>query len=139
MIHLKKDIDSLEKIQRRAARFVNNDFKYSSSPTQMMASLGWVPLAERRAKAKVKTVYKANNNILHIPICHFIKNKSSTRKSRDCFTVPRSNTDVHLYSFYPDAIRLWNKLPLETKESPSLESFTKQLEKVTLRTNTTKY
>ena len=131
--HLKKDIDKLEKIQRRAARFVNNDYSYYSSPTQLMAGLGWAPLAERRAKAKIKTFYKAKNNMLHIPINHLVTNNTSTRRSGHCFSIPRSNTNTHLHSFFPDTIRLWNKLPLSTKTSSSLETFTKSLEKITLR------
>ena len=43
-----KDIDRLERVQRRAARFVPNDYKPLSSVTSMVPQLGWKPLAERR-------------------------------------------------------------------------------------------
>ena len=43
-----KDIDRLERVQRRAARFVFNDYKPLSSVTSMVSQLGWKPLAERR-------------------------------------------------------------------------------------------
>ena len=48
-----KDIDCLEKVQRRCARFVHQDFSREKSVTHMINSLGWESLAERRAKAKV--------------------------------------------------------------------------------------
>ena len=43
-----KDIDRLERVQRRAARFVFNDYKQISSVTSMVSKLGWKPCAERR-------------------------------------------------------------------------------------------
>ena len=46
--HLKKDSDKLEAIQRRAARFVHNDYSKYSSVTQMLKDLKWQPLADRR-------------------------------------------------------------------------------------------
>ena len=42
-----KDIDRLERVQQRAARFVFNDYKPLSSVTSMVSQLGWKPLAER--------------------------------------------------------------------------------------------
>ena len=39
-----KDIDRLERVQRRAARFVFNDYKPLSSVTSMVSQLGWKPL-----------------------------------------------------------------------------------------------
>ena len=36
-----KDIDRLERVQRRAARFVLNDYRPLSSVTSMVSQLGW--------------------------------------------------------------------------------------------------
>ena len=49
--HTQKDVDCLEKTQRRSARFVYQDFQRTSSITQMMTQLGWESLAECYAKA----------------------------------------------------------------------------------------
>ena len=48
-----KDIDRLERAQRRAARFVFNDYKPFSSVTSMVSQLGWKPLAERRREHRL--------------------------------------------------------------------------------------
>ena len=40
-----KDIDGLERVQRRAARFVFNDYRPLSSVTSMVPQLQWKPLA----------------------------------------------------------------------------------------------
>ena len=45
-------IPLLEAVQRRVARFVCGDFKTTTSPSQMVAELGWEPLQTRRANAK---------------------------------------------------------------------------------------
>ena len=42
------DINKLERIQRRAARFVCKDYSYHSSVTDMLNKLGWKDLANRR-------------------------------------------------------------------------------------------
>ena len=43
-----KDINRIETIQRREARFVQNDHKRTSSVTSMIEEQGWKPLHERR-------------------------------------------------------------------------------------------
>jgi len=55
--YLQRDIDSLERIQRKAARFTTRDFRQRSSVTAMMRNLQWEPLAERRTKARVILMY----------------------------------------------------------------------------------
>ena len=45
----KGDIETLEKVQRRAAHFVKGDYRQRSSVTQMIKDLGWQSLQERRA------------------------------------------------------------------------------------------
>ena len=51
--HTQKDMDCLEKTQRRSAVFVYQYFRRTSSVTNMMTQLGWESLAERHAKTKV--------------------------------------------------------------------------------------
>ena len=48
-----KDIDRLEMVQRRAARFVFNDYKPLSSVTSMVSQLGRKPLTERKKNENV--------------------------------------------------------------------------------------
>ena len=50
--HLQKDIDRIENVQRRAARFIYSDNKRTSNVTAMMNELGWKPLNERRKEHK---------------------------------------------------------------------------------------
>ena len=43
-LHLQKDIERIENVQRRADRFIYSDYKRTSSVTTMMNELGWKPL-----------------------------------------------------------------------------------------------
>ena len=57
--HLKKDIAQLERVQRRAARFVTGDSSWSSSVTSMIKDLGWDSLEDRRRDIRLALFYKA--------------------------------------------------------------------------------
>ena len=45
---LQKDIDLLEKVQWKAARWVLSDYKYTTSVTRLLKCLNWKTLADRR-------------------------------------------------------------------------------------------
>ena len=47
---LKQDVLELEKVQRRAARFVHNNYWPSASVSQMISTLDWESLEARRQK-----------------------------------------------------------------------------------------
>ena len=47
----KNDIDKIEKIQRRAARFVLHRYKKTDSVSSMLKELNWETLEHRRKKA----------------------------------------------------------------------------------------
>ena len=70
-----KDIDRLERVQQRAARFVLNDYKPLSSVTSMVSKLGWKPLTVRRREHPLSLLYKIINGLVAIPAdthLHFI-------------------------------------------------------------------
>jgi len=57
-IHTKKNIQTLEAVQRRAARFVNNDYSNSSSVTTMIQGLEWPTLEKGRWVIKATMLYE---------------------------------------------------------------------------------
>jgi hypothetical protein len=52
------NINKLEMVQRRAARYVQNNYHNTSSVTSMIATLGWPTLAEHRLKTRLIMMYK---------------------------------------------------------------------------------
>ena len=65
--YLQKDINRIEGVQRRAARFIFNDYMRSSSVTAMMESLKWTPLVERRREQRLILLLKIVNDLVVIP------------------------------------------------------------------------
>ena len=51
----------IEMVQRRAARFVSNNYRRISSVTEMISTLGWDTLEKRRDLARLRMMYR----ILH--------------------------------------------------------------------------
>ena len=71
---------------------------------------------------------------MDIPFDHLnINNNNSRRKGT--YAISTSNVDSHLYSFYPNTIRLWNSLPEEVKLSKDIDTFKARIDGITLRTN----
>ena len=78
-----KNIRQLDMVQRRAARFVNGDYKTTSSVTQMLVDPQWIELQERRKQAKVIMLYRKVNQPSHCNPANTISNtegRSSTNK-----------------------------------------------------------
>jgi hypothetical protein len=73
----------LEMVQRRAARYVQNNYHNTSSVTSMIDTLGWSTLTERRLKTKLIMMYKITHALIAIPnnIHVLIPTDSRTRKS----------------------------------------------------------
>ena len=131
--HHQCDIDLLEKIQRRAARFVTNNHDRQTNCNDLLKDLGWAPLRERRAKSKVTMLFKARNNLLCIPLNHLKENKNRTRAA-SCgdYAIQASKTTAHLHSFYPSTVRLWNSIPNPIRHSASVQTFKKSISAYTL-------
>lgn len=62
------DKATLERVQRRATRFVTGNYKRESSVTTMINNLGWKSLEERRAATRLTLMYKIFHNLVDIDI-----------------------------------------------------------------------
>ncbi|MCG7874753.1 MAG: hypothetical protein JAY78_00305 [Candidatus Thiodiazotropha taylori] len=122
--HTKVNIQQLEAVQRRAARFTVGDYRTTSSPSQMLADLGWEPLYQRRINAKVVMVYRITYGLIDIPASTYLHPSTlSTRGHTLRYMNPYCRTDVYRHSFFPSAIRLWNQLPESIVTAPTLDAF----------------
>ena len=57
--YTKDDINKIEKVQRRAARWVSNDYSSYSSVTDMVSNLGWRSLENRRTDTRLAMFIKS--------------------------------------------------------------------------------
>ena len=63
-----KDIQQLEKVQRQAARWVLNDYLYTSSVTLMLKQLSWPTLMLRCRISRLSILYKVIHQRLSLTI-----------------------------------------------------------------------
>ena len=123
--HRQNQINQLERIQRRAIRFICGNYKRDASVSAMQQDLGLPTLEERRKRARLVMLYKVINNLIAIPLPDYITPRTrSTRSSQQHrFTRLSSSSDTYKYSFFPRTLRDWDELPQATIELPNLEQF----------------
>ena len=121
--HSDINVAKLEGVQRSAARFVTNDYNYTSSVTATMRALEWESLQQRRQEAKAVMMYGIVNSLVDIPTEQHLHPQGTavTRGYQSRFMVLYSRTDTHRTAFFPSAIRLWNQLPESLVNVSSLD------------------
>ncbi len=123
--HKVKDIDKLQRVQRRAARFVCGDYYPTSSVTAMIECLGWKDLANRRKELRLTLFHKVVHQLVAVPAGDIlIKSDARTRSQHSLkFRTIRANTNAYMFSFFPRTIPKFASLPQSTAEAPSIGSF----------------
>jgi len=96
-----KDIQQLERVQRRAACFVKKDDLHTTSVTGLLDELGLLPLFECRKHSRLTVFYKALNNLSAISLDHLSVSSRHTRASdeKKFMSLP-VRTDVFKYSLF---------------------------------------
>ena len=79
------NINKLEMVQRRAARYVSYDYDYKSSVSSMLNQLGWRTLEKRRRDARLSMFYKIENSLVSMDNAHF----NIKRQRRGCCRGPK--------------------------------------------------
>ena len=65
--HTNQDINKLENVQRRAARWVMQNYQQSSSVTAMLQDLNWRTLGQRSIDGRLVLLYKVTYDLVAIP------------------------------------------------------------------------
>jgi len=142
------DREKLEKVQRRAARFITGDYK-SRSPgcvTSMLKTLDLQDLQERRKDLRLTYMFKVVNGLIKAmppenfltPTrtgCRRIKAKAFSgyhsenpvsahvRNNSKTFVVPKSNYEQYTQSFFVKTIREWNALDEHVVQAQTVDQF----------------
>ena len=118
-----KHQQSMEKVQRRAARYVCRNYGRKSSVTAMTKALGWETLQLRRAKARVVLFYKVIHNLVAVPFgtyCSLAPPGGQRTRATHSLKVdlPHCSKSTYANSFFPATARHWNALPGEMVTAP---------------------
>ena len=125
-------INSLEMVQRRAARFILNDYDRDSSVSKMLENIGLNNLTTRRLKSRLALLYKIDTKLtpMDVPVSVKRKDHNGRTDNGKAYIHMQSHSNIFHNSFYVRTIRDWNALANEIVSCSSLESFVNKLTKV---------
>ena len=120
-------VQRLERVQRAAARFVHQDYRWSTSASALVSRLGWDPLHTRRLAAQSTMFYKVHCTLVDIPLPPFITPAPyiSRHDHGLKYTIPLATIDPYKFSFYPRSLWVWNHLPCTAVSAPTIALFQK--------------
>ena len=125
--HTTSDIQKLEMVQRRAARFVLGNYrKTPGTVTDILQQLEWPTLEQRRKEARSINMFKIQHATIAIPLPDYVQKQtaSNTRQYHPSrFRVMGPKTNVYKYSFFPRTILEWNSLPVSLYSIHDLDNF----------------
>ena len=132
--HTETDSSKLDKIQRRAARWVLNRHRNTSSVGEMLDQLQRPKLSDRRQKARLTMLYKVLDKSVCIRFGEDLQ-ACPQRPRRGASKLPNNRqlvrkfcrNDYRTMAFLPRTIRDWNSLEQETVAAPSADAFTERL------------
>lgn len=141
--YLGKDIDLLEKVQRKAARWVKSQYSNTVSVTRLLKDLKWASLADRRRTQKLCLFHKIHTGAVNLNFKSDFGLDFVTRTTRagSMFTAdgqivsyklsrPRTNKTPLQKSTIPSTIPLWNSLPGQVIAKGTSDTFRSALERL---------
>ena len=131
--YAKNQTMQLDAIQRRAARFVNNNCydREPGSVKAMISDLSWESLEQRRAKTRAVLMYKIANNLVDIPSTLLIPADART-SGNTVFKTIYTRSDVYKYSYFPHTIITWSYIPQLLRKVSTIDQFCTGLWTLTL-------
>ena len=104
--------DKLEAMQHRAARFVLNDWRRTSSITAMLKQLQWETLQARRSQIKLAMLQKILLNQIAIPTDRLPPRYTHQHLTRNATAGNRQHIHAPTHykaTFFPSVTALWNE------------------------------
>ena len=127
--HLRKDVDMLEKIQRRATKLIPElrDLTYE----ERLKECGLTTLETRRLRGDQIEVFKILNGYENIDSNIFFEIKESkiTRGHNYTLVKKQSRLDVRKFSFSQRTINVWNNLSTDCVHASSVNMFKNTIDK----------
>lgn len=123
--HQQNHIQAIEQVQRRAARFVFNDYstRTPGCVSNMIKDLNWQSLEQRRKHSRLSMMYKIRNNLVDINADRFLQKSDTRTRGHHRLFQERISDKTLANSFFPRTVRDWNLLSASVVSAPSVDSF----------------
>ena len=127
--HMKKNIQTLERIQRRASKKVKG-MKHLSYE-ERLRRLNLMKIEDRAIRGDLIETYKIVTGKLNVDPNHFFRQEtdSRTRGHHLKLIKPRSNGLLRSKVFRRHVIDVWNKVPADVVSAATTNSFKASLDK----------
>ena len=125
--HTSRNINKIEAVQKRAARFILGNYQYGPQANiteQIQSQLKWPLLQHRRAAYDLSMFYKIRSNIINIKFPQSVQ--VSPKQDLRYIRIQALHSDTYKNSFFCRTVRLWNSLPTTITTSGSLDIFKTQ-------------
>ena len=108
------------------------NLRYNTPGIEAINALGWEPLENRRAKSKVKQMYKVLYDLAPSSLATlFVRKRNITKydlggsstSTSTSLQLPLPKTENLKKSFCYDGAKLWNSLPADMRDSDTLPTF----------------
>ena len=96
--HKKSNKDKIEKVQRRAARFVSNNFRHKASVSEMLHNLDWQSLDGRRQDQRLVLFYKIINGLASVETMDILTPANSSTRKNHSFKFKHLQANCDSYS-----------------------------------------
>ena len=127
--YLIKDINILEAIQRRAARFVIQDYSRFTSVSSLLKDLDWAPLKDRRRDIRLAMLFKIVKCNMPVQTDAVLLPADARTRSHHSFKFKhiQSHTAQYKHSFFVRTVPEWNSLPEACVNADTVTAFQAQL------------
>ena len=101
--HTVTAVNTLEQVQRSAARFVHCDFRRTTSSSGLVSSLGWDSLYTRRLLAQCSPFHQINHKLVCVPFPQVITpaNYFGRHDHSAKYAIPKATIDVYKFGHVP--------------------------------------
>ena len=126
-----RDLDKLDKVHVRAMRLITGATERSHTNI-LYEDLGWHKLSTRRLIHRLKWFYKIINNIAPQYLTDIVPPTVGERQRYNLRTHGNisqisAQKQCYIKSFFPSTIKEWNMLPIDIRNSRSLNVFERRL------------
>ena len=123
--HTKTGIQTIERVQRSAARFVTGDYRRTSSVSDMCTNLMWNSLYTRRQIRDATMFFFIHHGLMHIslPVIITTADARTRRQHKHKLRTLPATCTPYQQSFYVRCIPLWNALTEEAVTASTTEVF----------------